>query len=73
MMFGDVDEKTGKIISAPQELVRMALPRRVYTNSHLDYIAEIAEKIVNKKESIPGYKITRQTSFSGISPVTWMF
>jgi len=63
MMFGDIDEKTGKIITAPQELVRMALPRRVYTNSHLDYIAEIAEKIVNKKESIPGYKITRQTRF----------
>jgi tryptophanase len=63
LMFGGIDPETGKQIFAPKELVRMALPRRVYTNSHLDYIAEIAEKIVAKKESIPGYKITREPKF----------
>jgi tryptophanase len=63
LMFGVEDAQTGKVISARQELVRMALPRRVYTNSHLDYVAEVAERIANRKESIVGYEITRQPRF----------
>ncbi len=63
LMFDSVDEKTGQIIHAPRELVRMALPRRVYTNSHIDYIAETAHRIVNRKDSLPGYKIVKETKF----------
>ncbi|MBD3258754.1 tryptophanase [candidate division GN15 bacterium] len=63
VMFGGRDADTGKEFFAPRELVRMALPRRVYTNSHLDYIAETAAKIAQRKDDIPGYTITRESRF----------
>ncbi len=63
LMFGGIDPDTGKEFFAPRELVRMCLPRRVYTNSHIDYIAEAAEKIVARKDSVRGYKILKQTKF----------
>ncbi|MFH1687953.1 MAG: tryptophanase, partial [bacterium] len=63
LMFGGIDPNTGKKLTAARELVRMALPRRVYTNSHLDYIAEVAGKIVAKKDQLRGYKITKQPVF----------
>lgn len=63
LMFGGIDPDTGIEFFAPRELVRMCLPRRVYTNSHLDYIAEVAQKIVSRKDSIRGYKVTKQTEF----------
>ncbi|MDX9858689.1 MAG: tryptophanase [candidate division Zixibacteria bacterium] len=63
LMFGEEDPKTGRFVPARQELVRLALPRRVYTNSHLDYIAETAERITARKSEIPGYRITRQPRF----------
>ena len=59
LMLGGTDRKTGKPYNAPRELVRLALPRRVYTNSHMDYVAEVAEKIVGTKERLGGYKVTR--------------
>jgi len=62
LMLGGVDQKTGKPYNAPRELVRLALPRRVYTNSHMDYVAEVAEKIVGSKEKLGGYKITRSSN-----------
>jgi tyrosine phenol-lyase len=62
IMFGSTD-KTGKFIPAPRELVRMALPRRVYTNSHIDYIAEVATKITDRKSGIPGYKIVKEPKY----------
>ncbi len=63
LMFGGVDPLTGKVVNAPRELVRMALPRRVYTNSHLDYIAEVAEQIAEHKQSIPGYRVIKESQF----------
>jgi tryptophanase len=60
LMFGGIDPNTGEELTAPRELVRMALPRRVYTNSQLDYIAEVAARIVAGKEQLSGYRITRQ-------------
>lgn len=63
IMFGEIDPETGKEVTAPKELVRMALPRRVYTNTHIDFIAEVAKKIVRKKDSMTGYEIIRQPRF----------
>ncbi len=63
VMFGQIDPSTGKESPAPRELVRMALPRRVYTNSHIDYMAEIAQRITDRKDSLAGYRITQQARF----------
>ena len=63
LMFGGTDPNTGEKMVAPRELVRLAVPRRVYTNSHLDYIADIAAKINAKKEALTGFKISYQSKF----------
>jgi len=60
LMFGGIDPFTGEKSLARHELLRLALPRRVYTNSHYDYVAESAKRIVANKNSLAGYKIVRQ-------------
>ena len=40
VMFGRIDPETGETIRPPMELVRLAIPRRVYTQSHIDYVIE---------------------------------
>ena len=57
VMFGKYDEKTGKLIPPPMELVRLAIPRRVYTQSHIDYVAEVLIETYNNRENLKGYKI----------------
>lgn len=63
LMFGGYDPVTGEKISAPKELVRLAIPRRVYTSAHLDYIADIIAKIAVRKNELNGYKVIRQAAF----------
>lgn len=58
--FGYIDEESGETIYPDLEMVRMALPRRVYTQSHLDYVVDILAKISNRREQIRGYRITYQ-------------
>ncbi|KAA0253718.1 tryptophanase [Acidobacteria bacterium ACD] len=41
------------------DLVRLAIPRRVYTQSHVDYVAEVVIEVFKKRESLPGYRITK--------------
>lgn len=60
LMMGETDAKTGAFKPAPKELVRLAMPRRVYTNTHFEYIGRVAEAITARKKNINGYKITRQ-------------
>jgi tryptophanase len=62
VMFGRFDEN-GNELPSPLELVRLAFPRRVYTQSHFDYLIEVIKEVWNNKEKIPGYKITYQTRF----------
>ena len=62
IMFGGYDPATGEKITAPRELVRLAVPRRVYTSSHLDYVASIMERIAARKDELRGFKITRQAA-----------
>lgn len=52
----------GTEVEAPMDLVRMAFPRRVYTQSHADYIVEVFEEIVARKDGLKGMKITWQPS-----------
>lgn len=53
----DRDPETGKNRPAEMELVRLAIPRRVYTQSHIDYVAEIFETINGQKDKIRGLKM----------------
>jgi tryptophanase len=55
-MFGKYDED-GKLIPAMMELVRLAIPRRVYTQSHIDYVAEVIIEVNKNRENIKGLKI----------------
>jgi len=45
---------------ASMELVRLAIPRRVYTQSHIDYAIEVARWVGERAEQLPGYRITQQ-------------
>jgi tryptophanase len=58
VMFGKYHKTTGELISPPMELVRMAIPRRVYTQSHIDYVAEVLIEVFKNKDKLKGYKIT---------------
>ncbi len=58
VMFGKYDEKTGELIPPPMELVRLAIPRRVYTQSHIDYLAEVIMEVYKKRNELKGYEIT---------------
>jgi tryptophanase len=59
LMFGKYDEK-GKLIPANMELVRLAIPRRVYTQSHIDYVAEVILEVFNNREQIKGLAIVEE-------------
>jgi tryptophanase len=58
VMFGRPGE--GGEEPAAMELVRLALPRRVYTQSHLDYVAEVVGAVSQRASAIPGYRIVWQ-------------
>ena len=60
VMFGKRDEKTGEEMPAPMELVRLAVPRRVYTQSHIDYVLEACRRVWKNREKIKGFKIMEQ-------------
>ncbi|WP_022666759.1 tryptophanase [Desulfospira joergensenii] len=62
VMFGRFDDQ-GREHPAPLELVRLAFPRRVYTQSHFDYLGEIIEEVWKNRGKIPGYRITYQSPF----------
>jgi len=62
MMFGKYDEK-GQLIPAAQELVRLAIPRRVYTQSHIDFVLEAFGHVLNAKDQSSGYKIIYEPPF----------
>ncbi len=63
VMFASKDEKTGAEIPAPMELVRLAIPRRVYTQSHIDYVIEVILALNERRDSIRGMRITEQAPY----------
>jgi tryptophanase len=63
VMFGHHDQLSGEETPAGQELLRLAIPRRVYTQSHIDYVVEAILDVWKRRESIPGYRITEQAPF----------
>lgn len=62
LMFGKYD-KEKHFVTSPFELVRLAIPRRVYTNNHLEYVAETVAKVFDKRENLKGMRITFETEY----------
>ena len=60
VMFGRYDRPSGGEILASRDLVRMAIPRRVYTQSHIDYVIEVMEEVWRRREGIGGLRIAWQ-------------
>ncbi|MBU0473646.1 MAG: tryptophanase [Bacteroidetes bacterium] len=57
VMFGKKDAD-GNNIAPPMELVRFAIPRRVYTQSHIDYVAEVVIEVFQNREKLKGLEFT---------------
>ncbi|MBK7939010.1 MAG: tryptophanase [Lewinellaceae bacterium] len=62
VMFGKYDE-AGMLIPAQMELVRLAIPRRVYTQSHMDYVAETFSGLLEGRGAVAGFRITSEPPF----------
>ncbi len=62
VMFGKYDV-SGNLIPAEMELVRLAIPRRVYTQSHIDYVIETFGFVKEHKENASGFRITYESEF----------
>jgi tryptophanase len=60
LMFGRTDPRSGEQVTAPLELVRLALPRRVYTQSHFDWVIESFAQVARRKHELCGYRITKE-------------
>jgi tryptophanase len=54
LMFGE---------AAQMELVRLAIPRRVYTQSHIDYVVEVILKVFERRAQIKGLRLTYEAPF----------
>lgn len=62
VMFGTYNED-GSLKPAPMELVRLAIPRRVYTQSHIEYVIETFAGIMDRREGVRGFRITKEPRF----------
>jgi tyrosine phenol-lyase len=62
LMFGKTGPD-GAFVAASLELVRLAVPRRVYTDNHLGYVAEVAGEIMAKASSYKGFRIIEEAPF----------
>ena len=62
VMFGKYNTNE-QLIPAQNELVRLAIPRRVYTQSHIDYVLEVFDEILEIRNQKHGYKITYEPTF----------
>jgi tyrosine phenol-lyase len=57
VMFGTSDPETGETIHPAMQLVRLAVPRRVYTQSHIDYVIEALGEVFANRRTIRGLRI----------------
>jgi tryptophanase len=63
LMFAAKDPKTGKVTYPKLELVRLAIPRRVYTTMHMNYVAESIIEIFKNREKLNGLRIVKEAPF----------
>ena len=62
LMFGGVDAE-GKNFYSDNELVRLAMPRRTYTQSHVDYVIEVIIEVYKNRKNLSGLKIIKQSKY----------
>ncbi len=60
LMFGGIDPRTQQERFAPLELLRLAIPRRVYTQTQIDYVIDVACAVAGRKDSLRGMRIVEQ-------------
>jgi tryptophanase len=60
VMFGRTVPETGEFQPAMLELVRLAIPRRVYTQSHMDYVVECVGEVFAQRDAIRGVRILQE-------------
>lgn len=58
VMFGLAPD--GSETPAAMDLVRLAIPRRTYTQSHMDYVVEVVEQVAKRAKELTGYRIVEQ-------------
>ncbi len=58
VMFGRRPDGTEE--AAPMDLVRLAIPRRTYTQSHMDYVIEVCQRLAERAHRLPGYRIVEE-------------
>ncbi|MBD3160500.1 MAG: tryptophanase, partial [Candidatus Eisenbacteria bacterium] len=63
LMFGKTDPETGAHVGPRMELVRLAIPRRVYTQSHVDFVAEVVLEVFARRDRLRGLRIVEQAPF----------
>ena len=57
------DKKTGKNLRPNLELVRLTLPRRVYTQAHMDVTAETVWEVWDRRDSIKGLEMVHEPKY----------
>lgn len=62
LMFGKRDEN-GRHLAPPMELVRLAIPRRVYTQSHIDYCIEAIVEVYENRDSLRGMSLIYEAPY----------
>ncbi len=60
LMFGHKDPRTGEMVWPKLELVRLAIPRRVYTTEHMRYVAESVIQLERESDRLKGLKIVHE-------------
>jgi tryptophanase len=58
VMFAREDPQSGEMAYPELELVRLAIPRRVYTQAHLDYVVDVSKRIYGDRDSVVGLRYT---------------
>jgi tryptophanase len=58
LVFGKKDPQTGDTIYPRLELVRLAIPRRVYTDRHMEVVAQAVTRVYRRRDQIRGMRIT---------------
>jgi tryptophanase len=62
-MFAKKNPETGEMTFPALELVRLAIPRRVYTQSHLDYVADVVAHVYRERGKLRGLNMVYEPAF----------